>query len=232
MEPTFLSIQASYKTIDIALMQGNTVLGRHYDQSKASASLIPTVDTLLAAHHVKLNDLAMIVVDQGPGAFTSLRVAIATVNGISFASNIKLMGVDGLDGLAAQTSRANKEAKIVVSLLNAYNNELYYGIYSNDAALTPLVPQGYKKIDLLLEEIKTLATGKSVVFNGNGVALAQQQITDLFGDQAIIANPLLEQASAESIGRLGYAKWLKGSSLCSKLEPLYLKIQNYAVRPQ
>lgn len=40
-----------------------------------------------------------IIVDQGPGAFSALRIGVATVNALAFAWGIKIVGVDHLENL-------------------------------------------------------------------------------------------------------------------------------------
>lgn len=232
MDPLLLSIQATYKTVALALLRGKDVVGTLRDTSKASATLIPYLDKLLTDYHSTLDDLRAIVVDQGPGAFTSLRVTIATVNGISFAHAIPLIGVDGLDALARETQATAGSASIIVSLLNAYNQELYYGIYRNDASLTLLEPKGYKKIDLLLGSLSSQYPHDRFVVNGNGVETIREKLTTALGERAKIASPLLEQASAATVGIIGYEKFLNNEGLCKKLLPLYLKEQSYVLRPQ
>lgn len=232
MDPLLLSLQATYKTVDLALLRGKNVVGTLRDTSKASATLIPCLDKLLTDHHFTLNDVQAIVVDQGPGAFTSLRVTIATVNGISFAHSTPLIGVDGLDALAREGQATAGSASVIVSLLNAYNQELYYGIYRNDASLTLLEPKGYKKTDLLIESLKSRYPHDRLVVNGNGVEAIREKLTTLLGERILTAQPLLEQASAATVGIIGYEKFLKNEGLSKKLLPLYLKEQSYVLRPQ
>src|SRR3989344_8568089 len=52
---------------------------------KQSELLLIEIDKLLKKHNLKLNELDKIKAHSGPGRFTSLRVGIATVNGLNFA---------------------------------------------------------------------------------------------------------------------------------------------------
>ena len=99
--------------------------------------------------------LAFLAVNQGPGAFTSLRVIIASINGLALGDAQKrLIGVDGLDALAQEAHQKyiKDQNALLVPLLNAYNSEVYYGVYESAGAnVKPVAPKGYKKKEIFLE---------------------------------------------------------------------------------
>jgi tRNA threonylcarbamoyl adenosine modification protein YeaZ len=63
--------------------------------------LLPRVRSLLAARSVGLDDLAGVVVGTGPGAFTGLRVGIATAKGLARALSLPIAGVPSGEALLA-----------------------------------------------------------------------------------------------------------------------------------
>src|SRR5271155_2438021 len=100
MSVNFLSIQGSYQQLEIALFSNarcRDVIRKN--DSKASSHIIPYVDELLKNYNLSVHDIAFIAIDKGPGAFTSLRVSVATANGIGFALNLPLIGISGLEAL-------------------------------------------------------------------------------------------------------------------------------------
>ena len=104
MNTTFLSIEGSYSNLELELFQGQKSIQKISDNNlKASSTLILKIDSILKQNKITLSDLAFIAVNQGPGAFTSLRVVIATVNGISFSTKIQIIGIDGLDAWSLKT---------------------------------------------------------------------------------------------------------------------------------
>src|SRR5579862_7433876 len=116
----FISIEGCYTHVEVALFKNKTCIDSIVKNDvKASSHLIPYLDTLLKKNNVTLDDLSFIAIDQGPGAFTSLRVSIATVNGIAYAHKIPLIGVHGLDALCHQTAKTlvNKTNTLIVCLL-------------------------------------------------------------------------------------------------------------------
>ena len=225
-----LGIQGSYKSFEIALFEGGDYVDLFVgDKVQASSNFVLSIEQLLKRNGKNISDVAFIAVDQGPGAFTSLRVIISTINGLAFDTNIKLIGIDGLDALAQQAldninKRDNKDY-LLVSLLNAYNHEVYYGVYDiNGGELAPRGPKGYKKVDVFLRELKELCdhNNKDCIFVGNGAELHKDLITWEIMDLSV--------CSAKQVGEMGFNKWEKKVGVCSELKPLYLKSQTFAVR--
>ena len=214
MTTKFLSIQGSHRDIEIAL---------YYDQKeiesikecnqKASSSILPLIGKILTNNKLSIHDLDFIAIDQGPGAFTSLRVAITTVNAISFASKIPLIGIDGLKALIDIPYKTD----FIVGILNAYNRDAYYVIQTKDYM------SSYKNIDLLMSELTTKIKENSVTFIGNGTVNYLKEIKTSFPD-AVILNQ--NECSTKQIASMALKKW-HSKETKSKLMPKYLKIQNY-----
>ncbi|MBU2595703.1 tRNA (adenosine(37)-N6)-threonylcarbamoyltransferase complex dimerization subunit type 1 TsaB [Patescibacteria group bacterium] len=58
-----------------------------------SEELLPAIDKLLKQNKVKTENLGLVVVNIGPGSFTSTRVGVATANALSFGLGIPVVGV-------------------------------------------------------------------------------------------------------------------------------------------
>ena len=63
--------------------------------------LLMLIDECLAAAGAALEDVGCIAVSIGPGSFTGLRVALATVEGLALGGGATLVGVPTLAALAA-----------------------------------------------------------------------------------------------------------------------------------
>ncbi len=227
MKTTFVSIQGSYSQLQISLFQGSSCLQTIIkDDVKASSHLVPYLDELLANHSLSLKDLDFIAVDYGPGAFTSLRVIIATVNGISFASQKPLIAVDGLEALWQQTRDEQNisDDALLVCLLNAYNNDVYYLAQSGAGGI-----KSCEKIDVVLEKLAERSE-QELLFVGNAVEMHADLIQEKLGDKKIqfIQNPPV--ASSEQIGSMALHNWESEKNTMLRIVPNYMKTQLFAIR--
>lgn len=78
--------------------------------------LLPRIEELLGATATPLASLAAIVVGTGPGAFTGLRVGIATAKGLAHALSRRIIGVSTADALLDAASAADGPANRVLLL--------------------------------------------------------------------------------------------------------------------
>lgn len=216
---TFLAIANTYTAVEMALFQDTQMLGiETIEKHVSSALLIPSLQALLAKHTLALSDCAFIAVNQGPGPFTTLRVVIASANGLSFASKIPLLGVDGLDAFLNEHSDARFPNTI--ALLNAFNKDVYFGIQINNAHS---YTKGYAPITEIINTIAKEIPADSVRFIGNAASLYTEEIKAVFGARAFIPDPLPQTASLQQIGLMAWQQWHAHASISYQLAPLYLK---------
>lgn len=214
----FLSIQNTYESVEIALFGDEKLLATaQEDKMRASKYFIRILEFILKDNNIELSDLAFLAANQGPGPFTTLRVVIASVNGLGFATQIPLIGIDGLDALLLEYPDA--QTPISVAILNAFNNDVYYGISEKGKT----TQKGCKNIDLFLDEIKTRYPKTAIRLIGNGAQIYASNIEKHFAHNAIIPSPLPLHCSVKQIGVMGWDRWNKKEELAVKLMPLYLK---------
>ena len=76
--------------------------------------LLPRVRSLLATRSASLEDLAGVIVGTGPGAFTGLRVGIATAKGIAHALSLPIAGVPSGEALLDAAVAAGVGAPVLL----------------------------------------------------------------------------------------------------------------------
>lgn len=232
--PLFLSIQSSYSLLQLALFQGNQCLQtRIVRDTRASSNLIIYLEDLLTTHGKTLADVDFIAMDAGPGAFTSLRVAIASINGIGFGCAKPLIGVSGLEALLedgfAQAMQDYKDCVGVVGLLNAYGNDAYIiAAAMQDKAIKF---QGCKKIHEVIVDLQQTFPSGTLLMVGNGVTTFEQVLQEAFGTRLVAIDPLQEVPSVERIAILAYQQWCIQQEHSTRITPNYLKSQLFTVNP-
>ncbi|MBF0274524.1 MAG: tRNA (adenosine(37)-N6)-threonylcarbamoyltransferase complex dimerization subunit type 1 TsaB [Nitrospinae bacterium] len=91
-----------------------------------SISLVPTISTLLKENSVKVDDINLLAITNGPGSFTSLRIGLAAMKGLFFGSNAKQYGISSLKVIAANVLVKDG---IVIPMIDAKKAEIYCGVF-------------------------------------------------------------------------------------------------------
>jgi tRNA threonylcarbamoyladenosine biosynthesis protein TsaB len=220
----FLTIHTRYKDVQLGLFNKGKLLDWTSDESKRiSKNFIFLMRTLFERNKLSLSDLTFIAAHQGPAPFTTLRVSLASVNGLAFATELPLVGVNGLEVFLDEQHDPHV---VTIAILNAFCQDVYYGIYNPFDKSTSY---GYGAATTVL---KTMAEQykEAVTFIGNGVELYKPLIEEYFGTRAHIPPILPEIASLEAIGTAAFNKWQEKTERLSQLMPLYLKDHSALVR--
>ncbi len=90
---------------------------------KHNSVLLSEIDAFLSKNEIDLSDIDVFGVAVGPGSFTGIRVAVATINAFALALNKKIVSVTTLE-LAANE-------KNVMTLLDCRHDNFYCGIFSD-----------------------------------------------------------------------------------------------------
>lgn len=125
-----LAIESSTKTLSVALFHQHQLIQEIIEEPDGkkthSEKLLPLIDSLLQTPQVILEQINHVAVAIGPGAYTSLRVGLATVMGLAQTNNIPAIPVSTLKAMAWG---AKKEGELVVPLLKAGRGYVYAGGY-------------------------------------------------------------------------------------------------------
>jgi tRNA threonylcarbamoyladenosine biosynthesis protein TsaB len=129
-----LGIDTSTSAIGAGLSDGQGVLAaaHHVDARGHTEQLAPLIATLLADTGVVPADLTAVVVGNGPGPFTGLRVGMVTGVTMAHALGIPVFGVCSLDVLAHQGAPLTHGEILVAT--DARRKEVYWARYRVDAA--------------------------------------------------------------------------------------------------
>ncbi len=186
------------------------------DKRLASKLLIPLIDEILTHNACTLSSLSFLGINQGPGLFSTLRSIISTANGIHCATGLPLVGVDGLNATAFEYNDPAYDYN--VTLLNAYNNEVYYAISHKNG----IIAQGYQTIEAFLTKLTQELPNQTIRFIGNGTKLHQQRIEDHLKSYAVIPQPVPLLCSIATIAQLAEKKY-NNNEYSTYLFPLHLK---------
>lgn len=210
----FLVLHAGYSSFYVGLFSGNKQIAISIqDKRFASRDMVPTIALILEKNNVHVSDLACIGVNCGPGPFTSLRVAIATANGIGFGAGMPLVSLNSLELLLQENSHTTP----TLVVYNAYNNDLYYGVQ-----ISGRLEMGYaKKEDLVINLIPQFSELGMLRIIGQGVSLIADLVREKYGE-SIQIDASKDEPSIDMCAKNTLLKF-KAGQICSQLTPIYLK---------
>jgi tRNA threonylcarbamoyladenosine biosynthesis protein TsaB len=165
---------------------------------------------------ISYSDLSGVVLSQGPGSYTALRVGTAAAKAICFALDIPLIPVPTLRGLFEGLTEHRENYTYIVPMIDARRMEVYTEVYNkNGAVQLPLH-------NAILDEnsFQDYANQK-VLFAGNGCNKFK----------SITSNPHWDffpnRCSAKDLASIGYLYFRENKIISSlNFSPLYLKKPN------
>ena len=170
-----LGISTTTKTGSVALFDDEKgLLGEiTVDIEKThSKTLLDKIDKLLDWTSKTLDDINEVAVSTGPGSFTGVRIAIATVKGLFFSREVLIYSINELDALAFQLNINNEK---IVSLIDSRKEKIYYCISETaNNKINILEEYAVSKLDDLLE--KLVLTGETYYFTGDGAFNYKEKI--------------------------------------------------------
>ena len=99
------------------------------DQHDGSAELTAMLADGLSKAGKDIADIGEIVVDLGPGGLTSTRSGIAFANGLAFARDIKIVGVNSMDLMVLQAGCEPQDH--VIAARRSNDGNYFMGFFSN-----------------------------------------------------------------------------------------------------
>lgn len=219
-----LGLESSGKIAGAAIVEDGVVLAEYTLNAGIthSQTFLPMLDSMLKQSKISLEEIDYIAISQGPGSYTGLRIGISTAKGFALASNIKVIPVSTLEGLAQNI--ADFEGKIF-SLLFARSNELYFAVYQSvDGELKEVVASTVLLLPEVIEKMKqSQEQGEKIAVIGDGFFHFETEIRNaVCGNLLFVPARHRHQLSATGIALLGEKK-----TDCSisgfELVPVYLK---------
>jgi tRNA threonylcarbamoyladenosine biosynthesis protein TsaB len=164
-----------------------------------SERLMSSVEWLLNASRLSIDDIDAFAVSIGPGSFTGLRIGLSTAKGLCFATQKPLVAVPTLDAFALSLPFCQHH---ICPMLDARKNEVYAGLYKSEGiALKKIMPEcAVSPVDLL-SEIK-----ETTVFLGNGADTHKRLIRDTLQKNAEFAPPSKMTPSASTVAETALEK--------------------------
>jgi len=207
-----LALDTTTDTGSCALLRDTALVREEVsDPAREHAARLPAdLMQLLARSGVHLRDVSAFAVATGPGSFTGLRIGIATMQGLAYATGRPLLGVSALEALARVAGGGR-----VATWIDAWRGEVYAATFLDG------IQQGAP----IVARPATLLSGLDgpVTFIGNASGTYRHLIVEALGARASFA-PVVHPPLAGVIGRVAAARVAEGEAPGpDDIGPLYVR---------
>lgn len=180
-DPVLLAFDTSgvYGSVAVAVgdtLRAGTILP---DRAEHASKLLPAIDEVLREAGLEIGDVDGIVVGEGPGSFTGVRVAAATAKGLSTSTRVPLRPVSSLAAAAlvslGEGPTSSPATGTRYALFDARGDRVYGACYRvSERALEELVAPHAGRIGDVLDGDVPPGT----VFTGDGASKHRPRLED------------------------------------------------------
>lgn len=212
--PNLLLIESSNEICSVALSQEKSIIQEKYIDKPNSHSvyLAPFVNEVLNNATMSINELDGVVISDGPGSYTGLRIGSSLAKGICLGAGIPLMAVSTLKGLAKKALNDYPSVDQAIALVDARRSDVYIGVYNQQ--LKPIIKEQFITInsELKIEKSNAVVVGSGAMKFINELDVKKEL---KHSESVLYAKDLLDEAML---------KWAKQDFVdLTSYEPNYIK---------
>lgn len=197
-----LAIDSSNTVMGVAVTSQKRVLGELITNVRKNHSvrLMPAIDQLMKDVALAPDDLDRIVVAQGPGSYTGLRIGVATAKTMAWSLKKELVGISTLE-TTAQNGRYFDG--YIAPFIDDRRGQVFCGLYKNvNGTVVSVEPDRLVLLKNWLPELRKLDA--PVLFLSNDLEKAAPQLRLL--PNAVLGIGAQNVARASELARLGEEK--------------------------
>lgn len=172
----YLAMDTSTSVLTVALGDEERIISEYSNNLKKdhAARLMPAIEYMMEEANLKMADLGAIVVAEGPGSYTGLRIGLSTAKTLAWARKLPLITVSSLAMIAASVKDF---PGLIVPLIDARRGQVFTGLYHGDSDLKVVMEDRLVMLDAWLEEIIVYNKDKRpLIFTGTDLSLHQETI--------------------------------------------------------
>jgi len=217
-----LALDTSTEAGSVAIWQDGEVLEDFQLLPRQQAqALLPQIKTVLNKAGIELCQVDALAFGRGPGSFTGLRIAAASIQGLALALDKPVIPVSTLEAMA-WTAINEQGAKQVLTLLDARMDEVYWCAWQvEDGWPVALLAEQLSAPEAVKFPALANATADWVLV-GSGACYVERLASSVTTKLAQQLPTILP--SAKAIVHLAHQAWLKGKVVdASEAIPIYLR---------
>ncbi|WP_086444312.1 tRNA (adenosine(37)-N6)-threonylcarbamoyltransferase complex dimerization subunit type 1 TsaB [Candidatus Enterococcus lemimoniae] len=195
-----LAIDTSNQTLTVAVCEEKKIIGQYTITVKRnhSLTLMPAITRLMEDVGLKPSAIDRIVVAQGPGSYTGLRIGVTTAKTLAYTLKKELVGISSLKALAANCVQSKG---LIIPVFDARRKNVYTGAYQFiDGVLTTIIADQHIGMDTWLDRLKEF---DHVYFVGEDAENFRIQIESVLPEAEICTISQWQVPNAAALAELG-----------------------------
>ena len=177
-----LALDTSNRSLTVASASDHHLIAQvsYENQHSHSVTLMPAIDQVVQQAGWQPQDLDRIIVAQGPGSYTGLRIGVTTAKMLAWTLHKELVGVSSLAVLAQNVGPTKG---YLVPLFDARNHNVFAGVYrfNEQEQLETVVEDQHLALATLLQELHQIDQPLCFIYDLR--ADFQEQIKNILGTQ-------------------------------------------------
>ena len=217
-----LAVDTTGPNASIALLDGDELAGfaGFTTRQGHAQKLLPELGRLFDRLDSSLDVVDAFAVAVGPGSFTGLRIGIASVEGLAFATGRPVVGVSTLEATAC---RYRSHEGLIASVLDARRGEIFGALFRGDgSSVTAIGEPVCESLETFLAGLSAKGHEEPILFGGSGLEIYGDRIRESLGARAELSETFL--FLGEEVARIGKRLHEQGEAVpLGGLEALYLR---------
>lgn len=194
-----LAIDTSTVGASVAVLDNDNLLGEEYTayKLKHSEKLLPLIKHLLEDLRLSIDDIDYFACGRGPGSFTGLRIAAATIKAFAQAKNKPIVSVSSLEACANNVMGMHDNIFVI---FDAQRRDTYFNVFEEKDGM--LLNKYDDKIECIDDVINKANECESVFFIGDGILKYRNDIESILGNKAKFASTYNYLPKASSVAMI------------------------------
>lgn len=219
---TVLAFDTSTSACSAAVWRDGRVLARRFAAMARgqSEALVPMIGEVMAEAGIGYADLDFIGVTVGPGAFTGVRIGLATARAMGLAAARPVAGLLTTEAIAHNVPLPERERRAVVVAVDAKRADVFVEAFDSDlrslGAVRGLLPEAVPEMVAALGLTAPLLVGDGAARVAPHLPKAVTSMAPGIPDAAVVAAVLAD-------------KWARGTALPP--EPVYVRPPDVTLPP-
>jgi tRNA threonylcarbamoyl adenosine modification protein YeaZ len=156
-----------------------------------SEKLFLFIKALMEEHQFSLDGLSAVLVSEGPGSYTGLRIAASGVKGLLFGADVPLCGVSTLASFAVEAAGKEPSASTIHAIIDARRQHLYHQKFNLSDGI---ICAECEVETILIESFEKMLQPKDIIVGTGFGRLDEKLITTVrsYGKSVISARSLVQ----------------------------------------